>query len=540
MRAGKKENRPMPRLTIPILAVLVVALLLFAFIAERALLDSARLAEEKGAEEKARLTAVEVSEALDAIESNVLAEKTTPGVTSRRLAFIPEKSLPAKALLPYEQRPRDELTRLLSSSETTPSGLPEAVVALIALGHRIRIRGTMDVRTEVVERFLSGVLPVRPEDVPALSRRMGVADDPRAAALQDLLRRAPDQAKLPSAPRFLRRLKESRTIVGWSRTESQYARYEIALHTVLERARVAKRAALVGDPRPGLGALHRVQVPDVEGLTLVVAPETEARLRVRVLRGALWLVTILIAVGAIVVTRAVKQEARAIARERAFLANVTHELRTPLTAIRILGETLAAGRGAAQEYGSLVAQEADRLGALVENVLAATKADEHLSFDTVQPAQIVRSALDVVSVRARQRSVRLTWTGHDGLPQVMWDDGAVRRAVLNLLDNAVRHGASPGNVEIRTAHIGAFVHIIVKDDGPGIRRRDRRGLFGRFEARARGGTGLGLYLVEQVAKGHGGRVELASEEGQGATFALILPVTPDEARAAPPKDAQTT
>jgi signal transduction histidine kinase len=513
----------MSRLAVPVFALLVIALLLFAFVTERALIENARLAEEKGAEEKARLTGVEVNEALDKIESEVLAERTSPGVTSRRLAFVPDKLLP---FFNYGQTPREDLIHLLSSTKETPSGLPEAVVALLALGDLTRIRGTIDVRADVVDRFFSGLLPVCPEDVPELSRRLGVADDPRAAALQELLRRAPDQAKLPSAPRFHRRLEKSRSIVGWSRTESQRVQYQVALHTVLDRAGVVQRAALAGDPRSGFGALHHIPVANVEGLTLAVAPETEARIRVRVLRGALWLATILIIVGAIVVARAVRREARAVARERSFLANVTHELRTPLTAIRILGETLVAGRGAAQEYGSLVAQEADRLGALVENVLAATKADERLSFGAVQPTQIVRSALDVVSVRAKQRSVRLTWTGRDELPQVMWDDDAVRRAVINLLDNAVRHGASPGNVEIRTDHVDDAIHVIVKDDGPGIRRRDRRGLFGRFEARSRGGTGLGLYLVEQVARGHGGRVELASEEGQGATFTLVLPVTP--------------
>ena len=220
-----------------------------------------------------------------------------------------------------------------------------------------------------------------------------------------------------------------------------------------------------------------------------------------------------------------------MAREKAFLGSVTHELRSPLASIRLLGETLADGRGEAREYGSLVSQEAERLDALVERVLAVTRIDEAPSFGRVRPADLLRSVVTPILPRAERRAVSVKCQcppGDDGLPEARWDEDAVRRALMNLLDNAITHGRQGGNVEVRADREGEAVRFSVVDDGPGIARRHRRSVFGRFR---RGdtespGTGLGLYLVEQVARAHGGRVDLETEESRGSTFSLLLPLRP--------------
>jgi two-component system phosphate regulon sensor histidine kinase PhoR len=259
----------------------------------------------------------------------------------------------------------------------------------------------------------------------------------------------------------------------------------------------------------------------------VDAPEA---LRLRLLRLALWA-----AVGASIlcllgVRRALSAEARATAREKAFLASVTHELRTPLTAIRLFGETLADGRGEPREYGALVAEESQRLEALVEQVLAATRVEAAPSFARVQPLELVRSAVALITPRAERRAVTIEVRAAE-LPGAFWDGEAVRRAVLNLLDNAIKHGRAAGRVEVRAEAQGDVVSVSVCDDGPGIARRERKGLFRRFgrgESEA-AGTGLGLHLVQEVAHAHGGRVDLATEEGRGSTFTLKLPCRPPTA-----------
>ena len=173
--------------------------------------------------------------------------------------------------------------------------------------------------------------------------------------------------------------------------------------------------------------------------------------------------------------RALRREARANARERAFLAGVTHELRTPLSAIRLFGETLAAGRGDAREYGSLVAQESERLEALVERVLAVTRVDEAPRFSSLAPAALVRSAVALIRPRAERRAVTLETELAEPLPEVTWDEEAVRRALLSLIDNAVKHGRERGRVTVTAAASEpGLVRLAVADDGPGIARREQQ------------------------------------------------------------------
>ncbi len=175
----------------------------------------------------------------------------------------------------------------------------------------------------------------------------------------------------------------------------------------------------------------------------------------------------------------------------------------------------------------MVAQESERLESLVERVLALPHADETMSFSKVDPAELVLSAVSLAVGRAERRRITLT-TDAPALPEVQWDGDAVRQALLNLLDNAIQHGREEGRVEVRAVDSDGSVELSVSDDGPGVGKRDRKRIFGRFErgANARSGTGLGLYLVDRVARAHGGRVDLVTEEGEGSTFTLVLPPEP--------------
>jgi signal transduction histidine kinase len=139
------------------------------------------------------------------------------------------------------------------------------------------------------------------------------------------------------------------------------------------------------------------------------------------LRGVLWLSAIAGVAGLLALRRALAREARAVDRERAFLAGVTHELRTPLTAIRVLGETLAEGRGEPREYGTLVARESERLEALVERVLTLTRVEQLPRFGPVDPAELLRSAVTLVRPRAQRRTTRIECRVEPALPECRWD-----------------------------------------------------------------------------------------------------------------------
>jgi signal transduction histidine kinase len=507
-------------------------LVAFGWVADRALdgqIVRARREAEEAATEAAQLGARSIAAALGSVEQGVLARRARPDVVAERLALPPYVSVPERGAVPYGRRGRSALATLLSSNRTSPSGVPEAVLARLALGDAasVSVSGGGASAEDVTERLLSGRLPVHPDDLPFLARSLGVGSDPRVALLRETLLSAPGAAELPPAPAF-RRTRRGPLLEGWTVADTERVRYEVKVVTLVEAARLPAGVTLgVSGPLPS-GAVS-FDVADVAALSPVVAVARSSDVfRVMALRLALWLAVVLSIGFLLAAFRALAAEARATAREKTFLASVTHELRTPLAALRLFGERLAQGRGEPREYGVLISQESERLETLVERVLAATRASERPSFGPVEPAELMRSALALVSPRAERRDVTLTSRVVAALPTVLWDGEAVRRALLNLLDNAIRHGREGGRVEAAAFVNGDAVCLSVSDDGPGIGRRERTSLFGRF-VRGRTdapGTGLGLHFAEQVAHAHGGRVDLVIEEGKGCVFTLRLPARP--------------
>jgi signal transduction histidine kinase len=518
------------RLRLVLFAAVCGTLVAFGVVADRALEGQARQARQaarEAGEETARLAAQSVAAALTPIEQSVLASQAPEGVLVERTFVEPTASVPEPSTVQYRQRRRAELVALLQSTQATSSGLPEAVVAHLALGH-----GPSSSESEIARRLLDGQLPVRREDLPVLADAIGVGSDPRVARLLDRLRDAPAAEELPAAPVFRRRYRET-AIDGWTHAAGQRIHYAIPTAAVLSLAKVPADTVAVTTTE---AARPHAAVPEVEGLSVHVPARAPAVLRIHALRLALWVAVGTSIIGLLGAHRALAAEARANAREKAFLTAVTHELRTPLAAIRLFGETLAEGRGNARDYGTLVAHESHRLEDLVERVLAATRAGESPRFAETAPGEVLRSALELITPKAERRAVTLTCRAEPALPTALWDADAVRRALLNLLDNAVKHGREGGHVEARAEANGDVVDLSVVDDGPGIGPRERKGLFERF---ARGttdapGTGLGLHLAEQVARAHGGRVDLVTAEGRGCTFTLRLPVRPPNAPPAAP------
>ena len=536
---GRYHTR-VSRATYGLFAVLILTLATFGSVADRALVGQARSAAEAARtedERRAQLTGQAVRATIAQIEQAVVGDTPWPGVSVARVVDSQNISAPRPSEVPYGRRAERELLALLTSTGLSGSGLPEAVVAAVALarpGHRAKVG----------ERLLSGILPVRPEDLSYLADVLGFAADPRVESLRTRLLRAPDDDSLPVTPTFQRALTDRGSIEGWSRSAAMLQHYEISIDELLRAAGVAGRASLsrgLSLSRPDAGP-RIVAVPEVNGLALMIAPAASGQLRVRALRIVLWVAVLTSILGLAAVLRGLRREARAVAREKAFLSSVTHELRTPLAAIRLLGERLAENRGDPKEYGGMVAAESERLETLVERVLAATRADERLALTPLDPANLVSSAVKLITPWAEKREVVISIDGslrETLLPEVVWDQEAVRRALLNLLDNAIKHGRHGGLVTVSATVANGYVKLSVTDDGPGIGRRDRKRVFGRFE---RGptegpGTGLGLYVAERIACAHGGRVELLTEESRGSTFTLVLPVVPPEAPMAETRSA---
>lgn len=524
----------MSRPVLPLFLCLAVALAGFGLLADRALVREAATAaalSSAKSEQDSRAAVLSVRGTLGQIEQDLLAGRGPAGVPRQTLALPP--SLSAWSGRPYHGRPRAELVSLLLSTEATPWGLPEAVVAAIALGGP-------ESRRDVAERLLAGRLPVRPEDLPHLAGLMAIEGDPRMADLERRLRSAPDPNDLPEAPVFRRALTAAGTVEGWTRRGRAALRYEVPVRALFESSGVAERARLAAGSRREASGGTSIAVPDVEGFSLSLGPVAGDHRRLLDARGTLWVGVGSCLLALLFVQRGLAREAQAVSREKAFVAGVTHELRTPVTAIRVFGETLAEGRGDPREYGAMVAEESERLETLVERVLAATRMDETPHLAVVRPGELMASAVHLMRPRAERRGVRLSLRADGDLGDARWDADAVRRALLNLIDNAIKHGRASGEVEAGAAVDGADIRLSVRDDGPGIARRERRRLFGRFQrgATEAPGAGLGLYLVDQVARAHGGHVDLTTAEGEGCAFTLVLPRLPParEGSASPPPD----
>lgn len=212
----------------------------------------------------------------------------------------------------------------------------------------------------------------------------------------------------------------------------------------------------------------------------------------------------------------------AFTSQRAFMADVSHELRTPITIIRGHLETLGDDPAERHEAIAVVTDELDRMSRLVDDLLVLARSSRP-DFLRVEPLDLDLLTHDLFA-KARQLGNRDWGLDAVALGLVQADRQRLTQAVMNLADNAVRHTAEGDRISLGTSVDETEARIWVRDSGPGISLTEQHRIFERFAAgQKRGGAGLGLAIVRAVAEAHGGRVELVSAPGLGATFAIVIP-----------------
>ena len=227
-------------------------------------------------------------------------------------------------------------------------------------------------------------------------------------------------------------------------------------------------------------------------------------------------------------------------RLRRFVADASHELRTPLTSIRGYAELFR--RGANHRPEDLarimrnIEEEAIRMGVLVDDLLLLARLDNGRPLERapVDLVKVVRQAVDGARFVDDQHPLDLVVAGD---VQVLGDRLRLRQVMDNLLANVRTHTppGTPATISV-TAEDGSAV-VEVADDGPGLDGPQAARVFERFyradpsRARDRGGSGLGLSIVESIVAAHGGEVSAAGRPGDGCTFRITLPLQP----AAPPQ-----
>jgi two-component system, OmpR family, sensor kinase len=236
---------------------------------------------------------------------------------------------------------------------------------------------------------------------------------------------------------------------------------------------------------------------------------------------------------------------RSEARMRQFVADASHELRTPLTSIRGFAELHRQGAvtdaGGTAELLGRIEDQATRMGTLVDDLLLLARLDQQrpLAHEPVDLVALARDVTDAAEVRDHGRSIGLDTEGDE--LYVLGDEQRLRQVLTNLVDNALMHTPEGTHVDVRARRqvpgqpgARAWAIVEVHDDGPGLAPEQAERVFERFyrtdaaRSRARGGTGLGLSIVAAIAGAHGGRAEVDTSPGEGATFRLMLPLEPDD------------
>jgi heavy metal sensor kinase len=218
-----------------------------------------------------------------------------------------------------------------------------------------------------------------------------------------------------------------------------------------------------------------------------------------------------------------------------FTADASHELRTPLTALRTVGEVALRENHNTSQYRDVISsmlEEADSLRELIETLLTLSRADSgQLILNKVEynlSIQVKETCLHL-QVLAEEKGQTLNFenTGSDIF--VLADQGLLRQALINLIDNAIKYSPVKSQVLVSIQQTPQSVSISVHDEGPGIPPEHQERIFDRFyrvdpaRSREQSGIGIGLSLAKFIVEASGGKLQLMSTVGKGSLFTILLP-----------------
>ncbi len=222
-------------------------------------------------------------------------------------------------------------------------------------------------------------------------------------------------------------------------------------------------------------------------------------------------------------------------QQERWVSDVAHELKTPLTALMLVSDRLeAAVQGDDTVLVQRLQKELSRLKVLVDDLLELSRLENSLPmnqshYEGLILNDVVQNAWSSIRPLAEQRCIHLMMTGE---PEAWMrgDQPRLHRAILNLLDNALRYAPDGSAVEVDLQPSGGWWLLAVRDHGQGLSEPDLERMFQRFyrgdPSRARttrSGSGLGLAIVQQIAVNHGGRIQARNQPDGGASIELLLP-----------------
>jgi signal transduction histidine kinase len=250
---------------------------------------------------------------------------------------------------------------------------------------------------------------------------------------------------------------------------------------------------------------------------------------------------LLLIAGLVLIVILLLREVRLNERQSNFVSAVTHELKTPVASLKLYLDTLRMRdlpESRREDFYRTMQHDLERLHATINNVLNAAMYTDRPVVDPrpLDLAKLVRRCIELTRTRNQLPRETIRYAGPE-TAMVAGDVGALETAVLNLLDNAVKYSKERIDIDVEVSPDGdGHVQLRVRDAGIGMSRPHLRFIFKRFYRigsevrRSRTGTGLGLFIVKAVVKGHGGTIAAESAgPDRGSTFTITLPAAEEAA-----------
>jgi two-component sensor histidine kinase/tetratricopeptide (TPR) repeat protein len=246
---------------------------------------------------------------------------------------------------------------------------------------------------------------------------------------------------------------------------------------------------------------------------------------------------IILAFGIVIIGRTISHEKEILKLKSDFVSSVSHEFKTPITSIKALTERLLEGTmkdpERMREYYSVISQEAENLSHLVGNILDFSKMEEGKKQYNIEETDFkgwLEQTVTDFFIKVTRRKFKIHPNITEPSVQVKIDKNAMKLAVNNLLDNAVKFSSEYSEIKVILEKQGKKLLLKIKDDGIGIPKNEQLKIFEKFyrgknaSLHSTTGTGLGLTIVKQIVEAHNGEIGVESKLGKGSMFIVSIPL----------------